>query len=94
MTTSPLPRSTPDGIVDPFDPEFSAFIFKIQANMNKAHRDRIAFMRICSGKFDKDMEVLHVQNGRTMRLSQPQQMMASEREVISEAYAGRHHGRV
>lgn len=88
MTTSPLPRSTPDGIVDPFDPEFSAFIFKIQANMNKAHRDRIAFMRICSGKFDKDMEVLHVQNGRTMRLSQPQQMMASEREVISEAYAG------
>ena len=53
MTTSPLPRSTPDGIVDPFDPEFSAFIFKIQANMNKAHRDRIAFMRICSGKFDR-----------------------------------------
>ena len=50
MTTSPLPRSTPDGIVDPFDPEFSAFIFKIQANMNKAHRDRIAFMRICSGE--------------------------------------------
>ena len=52
MTTSPLPRNTPDGVVDPFDPEFSAFIFKIQANMNKAHRDRIAFMRICSGKFD------------------------------------------
>ncbi len=88
MTTAPLSRKTIDGEVSPFDPEFSAFIFKIQANMNKAHRDRIAFMRICSGKFDKDMEVLHVQNGRTMRLSQPQQMMASEREVISEAYAG------
>ncbi len=88
MTTSPLPRNTEDGIVDPFDEEFSAFVFKIQANMNKAHRDRIAFMRICSGKFEKDMEVLHVQNGRTMRLSQPQQIMASEREVISEAYAG------
>ncbi len=88
MTTSPLPRSTEDGVVDPFDEEFSAFVFKIQANMNKAHRDRIAFMRICSGKFEKDMEVLHVQNGRTMRLSQPQQIMASEREVISEAYAG------
>ncbi|MGN0687883.1 MAG: peptide chain release factor 3 [Oscillospiraceae bacterium] len=88
MTTSPLPRNTEDGVVDPFDEEFSAFIFKIQANMNKAHRDRIAFMRICSGKFDKDMEVLHVQNNRTMRLSQPQQIMASEREVISEAYAG------
>lgn len=88
MTTSPLPRNTEDGIVDPFDEDFSAFVFKIQANMNKAHRDRIAFMRICSGKFEKDMEVLHVQNGRTMRLSQPQQIMASEREVISEAYAG------
>ncbi len=88
MTTAPLARKTVDGEVSPFDPEFSAFIFKIQANMNKAHRDRIAFMRICSGKFDKDMEVLHVQNNRTMRLSQPQQMMASEREVISEAYAG------
>ncbi len=88
MTSSPLPRKTEDGVVDPFDEDFSAFVFKIQANMNKAHRDRIAFMRICSGKFDKDMEVLHVQNGRTMRLSQPQQIMASEREVISEAYAG------
>ncbi len=88
MTTSPLPRNTEEGVVDPFDEDFSAFVFKIQANMNKAHRDRIAFMRICSGKFEKDMEVLHVQNGRTMRLSQPQQIMASEREVISEAYAG------
>ncbi|MGN1422141.1 MAG: peptide chain release factor 3 [Oscillospiraceae bacterium] len=88
MTTPPLPRMTENGIVDPFDENFSAFIFKIQANMNKAHRDRIAFMRICSGKFDKDMEVLHVQNNRTMRLSQPQQIMANDREVISEAYAG------
>lgn len=56
--------------------------------MNKAHRDRVAFMRIVSGKFDKDMEVLHVQNNRTMRLSQPQQIMANDREVISEAFAG------
>ncbi len=88
MTTPPLPRMTENGVVDPFDENFSAFIFKIQANMNKAHRDRIAFMRICSGKFDKDMEVLHVQNNRTMRLSQPQQIMANDREVISEAYAG------
>ena len=88
MTPPPLPRNTEDGVVDPFDENFSAFIFKIQANMNKAHRDRIAFMRVCSGRFDKDMEVLHVQNGRTMRLSQPQQIMANDREVISEAYAG------
>ncbi len=88
MTPPPLARNTESGIVDPFDDNFSAFIFKIQANMNKAHRDRIAFMRICSGKFDKDMEVFHVQQNRAMRLSQPQQMMANDREIISEAYAG------
>ena len=56
--------------------------------MNKAHRDRIAFMRICSGRFEKGMEVLHVQGGRKMKLSQPQQMMAQSREIIEEAYAG------
>ena len=64
MTTSPLPRNTTTGMVDPFSPNFSAFVFKIQANMNKAHRDRIAFMRICSGKFEAGMEVTHVQGGR------------------------------
>ncbi|HCP51178.1 MAG TPA: peptide chain release factor 3, partial [Ruminococcaceae bacterium] len=57
-------------------------------NMNKAHRDRIAFMRICSGKFEKGMEVTHVQGGRKIKLSQPQQMMAQSREIIDEAYAG------
>jgi peptide chain release factor 3 len=56
--------------------------------MNKAHRDRIAFMRICSGRFDAGMEVKHVQGGRVMRLSQPQQMMADSRHVVDEAYAG------
>lgn len=88
MTTSPTPRNSSVGIIDPFDPEFSAFVFKIQANMNKAHRDRITFLRICSGKFDKDMEVLHVQGNKKLRLSQPQQIMAQEREIIDEAYAG------
>ena len=68
--------------------EFSAFVFKIQANMNKNHRDRIAFMRICSGKFDASQEVYHVQGNKKMRLSQPQQMMASDRHVVEEAYAG------
>lgn len=67
---------------------FSAFVFKIQANMNKAHRDRIAFMRICSGKFEAGMEVTHVQGGRKIRLSQPQQMMAQDRKIVEEAYAG------
>ena len=88
MTTSPTPRNSSAGIIDPFDPEFSAFVFKIQSNMNKAHRDRITFLRICSGKFDKDMEVLHVQGNKKLRLSQPQQIMAQEREIIDEAYAG------
>ncbi len=88
MTTAPLPRNTADGVVDPFGEDFSAFVFKIQANMNKAHRDRIAFIRICSGKFEKGMEVNHVQAGRKIKLSQPQQMMAQSREIIDEAYAG------
>ena len=88
MTTPPLPRKTLDGIVDPFDEKFSAFVFKIQANMNKAHRDRIAFMRICSGKFEAGMEVNHVQGGKKIRLTQPQQLMAESRKIIEEAYAG------
>ena len=88
MTTTPLPRMADIGLIDPVEHEFSAFVFKIQANMNKAHRDRIAFMRICSGRFDVNEEVRHVQGGRVMRLSQPQQIMADERKILSEAYAG------
>ena len=88
MTTTPLPRRADKGLIDPVENDFSAFVFKIQANMNKAHRDRIAFMRICSGKFEADMEVKHVQGGRVMRLSQPQQIMANDRKILQEAYAG------
>ena len=88
MTTSPLPRKTTTGEIDPFKEDFSAFVFKIQANMNKAHRDRIAFMRIVSGKFEAGMEVNHVQGGKKLRLSQPQQLMAQDRKIVEEAYAG------
>ncbi|MCH5253802.1 MAG: peptide chain release factor 3 [Lachnospiraceae bacterium] len=88
MTTTPLPRKADIGMIDPVENAFSAFVFKIQANMNKAHRDRVAFMRICSGKYDASMEVKHIQGGKTMRLSQPQQIMADERKILSEAYAG------
>ncbi len=88
MTTAPLARKADCGEVDPFGKNFSAFVFKIQANMNKAHRDRVAFMRICSGKFEKGMEVYHVQGDKKMRLSQPQQLMAESREIVDEAYAG------
>ena len=88
MTTPPLPRKTLTGVVDPFNKDFSAFVFKIQANMNKAHRDRIAFMRIVSGKFEAGMEVNHVQGGKKIRLTQPQQLMAQDRKIVEEAYAG------
>jgi len=88
MTTPPLSRVSDEGEVDVFSSDFSAFVFKIQANMNKAHRDRLAFMRICSGKFERDAEVYHVQGGKKIRLRQPQQMMAADREIIDEAYAG------
>ena len=88
MTTPPLGRKSDQGLVDPFSQDFSGFIFKIQANMNKAHRDRIAFMRICSGKFTAGMDVFHVQGGKEVRLSQPQQMMADSRKMVDEAYAG------
>lgn len=88
LTPPPLSRYAGGQEIDPYDENFSAFVFKIQANMNKAHRDRITFLRICSGKFERDMEVLHVQGNKKMRLSQPQQIMAQEREIINEAYAG------
>jgi len=88
MTTPPLPRHTDQGDIDALDDGFSGFIFKIQANMNKAHRDRIAFVRIVSGRFDAGKEVYHVQGGKKIKLSRPQQLMAAEREIIEEAYAG------
>ena len=88
MTTSPLPRVSDEGEIDPMSDDFSAFVFKIQANMNKAHRDRISFMRICSGEFEAGMDVFHMQGGKKVRLSQPQQMMASERHMVDKAYGG------
>ena len=88
MTTTPLPRNSSQGIIDPVDNEFSAFVFKIQANMNKNHRDRIAFMRICSGKFEAGMEVFHAQGNKKLRLSQPQQLLAHDRKIVEKAYAG------
>ena len=88
MTTSPLPRKSDQGVIDPFTEEFSAFVFKIQANMNKAHRDRMAFMRITSGKYTKGMEVFHMQGNKKIKLSQSKQLMADDREEIQEAYSG------
>ena len=84
----PLPRESDAGVIDPMTEDFSGFIFKIQANMNKAHHDRIAFMRVASGRFEASKDVFHVQSGRKFKLSQPQQIMADDRKILTEAYAG------
>lgn len=76
------------GLVEADDPDFSGFIFKIQANMNPAHRDRLAFMRICSGVFTKGMTVWHSGTNKMIQLKQPQQFMADEREAVENAYPG------
>ena len=88
MAPSPGSRSLYEGEISPDDEAFSGFVFKIQANMDPAHRDRIAFIRICSGKFIKGIEVNHARAGKTVRLSQPQQFFAQDRTMIEEAYAG------
>ncbi|MCR4842516.1 MAG: peptide chain release factor 3 [Eubacterium sp.] len=88
MSTEPLARNSDAGMITPYDDKFSAFVFKIQANMNKAHRDRIAFMRIVSGQFKAGMEVTHVQEHKKVRLTAPQQIMANDRSIVDEAYAG------
>jgi peptide chain release factor 3 len=85
---APEPRRADAGLVDPAQAPFSGFIFKIQANMNPAHRDRIAFLRICSGKYEKDMSVTQTRTGKSIRLSQPQQFLAQDRDIVTEAYAG------
>ena len=82
LTTPPLARHASCGTVDPYSDDFSGFVFKIQANMNRAHRDRIAFVRICSGKFERGMDVLHVEGCKKVKLAQSTQMMASEREIV------------
>ena len=85
----PQPRMLQDGtILSPENEKFSAFVFKIQANMNPAHRDRISFMRICSGVFDKGMSVYHKQSGKMVKLAQPQQFLAQERTIVEKAYPG------
>ncbi len=88
LAPSPGIKTTSNGEISPDSDKFSGFIFKIQANMNPTHRDRLAFIRICSGKFTKGMTVKHVNAGKDVRLSQPQQFMAQERTIVEEAYPG------
>ena len=84
----PAPRATSAGELQAVDPRFSGFVFKIQSNMDRAHRDRVAFVRICSGRFERGMKVKHVRTGRDIRLANPTQFVAQERSVVDEAFAG------
>lgn len=88
MSPSPGPRRTTDGEVNPEDDFFSGFIFKIQANMNPAHRDRLAFFRICSGTFERGMTVRLSRTGKEMKLAQSTMLMANARENVETAIAG------
>ena len=88
LAQKPTARISSEGEVDPLRPEFSGFVFKLQANMDPRHRDRVAFVRVCSGKFEKDMTVRHARSGRTIRLSRPQKLFGQEREVVEDAYPG------
>ncbi|MBQ9343771.1 MAG: peptide chain release factor 3 [Kiritimatiellae bacterium] len=86
---APSPRKTASGALLPVDAsDFTAFIFKIQSNMDPRHRDQIAFLRICSGLFQRDMKAIHVQSGHEVRLSHSRKFFARERETVDLAYPG------
>ena len=85
---APTPRETNTGEVKPEDPDFTGFVFKIQANMDPKHRDRIAFVRVCSGRFEAGMQVKHVRTGKQIRLAAPTQFLARERTHVEEAWPG------
>jgi peptide chain release factor 3 len=87
-SSPPKPHQIAERAITPEQPEFSGFIFKIQANMDPKHRDRIAFLRICSGKFERDMTVTHSRTGKKVRLSSSHKLFANERETVDEAYPG------
>ena len=84
----PGARRSTQGDIDPTYPDFSGFVFKLQANMDPKHHDRIAFIRVCSGKFEKDMVVNHARTGKTVRLSHPQKLFGQGRQSLEEAYPG------
>ncbi|NJN18346.1 MAG: peptide chain release factor 3 [Oscillochloris sp.] len=88
LAPAPGPRISDRGPIDPIGEPFSGFVFKIQANMDPLHRDRMAFIRICSGRFEKDMQVHNPRLGRTIRMSRPSRVFARERETVNEAFPG------
>ena len=88
LSPPPTPRESAGMMIDPASEEFSAFVFKIQANMNPKHRDRIAFVRIVSGQFKRDMDVINGRSGERVRLANSQRLFARERETVDDAFAG------
>jgi len=84
----PLQRAAEQRVVDPEEEKFTGFVFKIQANMDPAHRDRVAFMRICSGKFDKGMKIHHVRIGKAIQVANAITFQADTRKAVEEAYPG------
>ncbi|MCG5054796.1 MAG: peptide chain release factor 3 [Myxococcales bacterium] len=88
MMPPPGPRKALEGVVDASDNRFSAFVFKVQANMDRAHRDRVAFIRICSGKFERGMKVKRDKSARDVRLATPMNFLAQDRSIVEEAFAG------
>ncbi|KAA3623544.1 MAG: peptide chain release factor 3 [Bacteroidetes bacterium] len=84
----PLPRETEERVVEPLEDKFSGFVFKIHANMDPKHRDRIAFMRVCSGTFERNTNYLHVRQNRKLKFSNPTSFMASKKTVVDQAYPG------
>lgn len=87
-SSPPTPRRAGDAMIQPTDPRFSGFVFKIQANMDPRHRDRVAFVRVVSGRFERDMFVVHVQSGKRVRLGNAQKLFGNQRETIDDAVAG------
>jgi peptide chain release factor 3 len=88
LAPPPVARESTAGSVNPEDPAFTGFVFKIQANMDPKHRDRIAFLRVCSGHFEAGMQATLVRTGKPMRLSAPTQFLARERTLVEEAWPG------
>ena len=88
LAPHPQPRPSDTGVVQPTDERFTGFVFKIQANMDPRHRDRVAFVRVCSGRFTKDMAVSNSRAGKVLRATRAYRFFGRDRETISEAYAG------
>jgi peptide chain release factor 3 len=88
MAPPPSARKTSQGTIEPTDSRFSGFIFKIQANIDPSHRDRVAFLRVCSGHFLRNIEVLHARSGKTLKLSKPLELFAQKRILLEEAWPG------